>query len=173
MKKLLTALLTLLSLTLHAGLPTPPDGKMTLYHDNGSKKIEKAYKGGQPSGTWTRWHENGEIWGVIKFEITTFPGYERRADIVKIDLRYPDKDNTIKFKGEAFPIRLIDIQNDGGSSLVMPMWDYISNSYGENGELLEERGFAVELKDDTTGMVFHLPWPDVEMDQYNNVIKKP
>jgi hypothetical protein len=64
MKKLLTALLTLLSLTLHAGLPTPPDGKMTLYHDNGSKKIEKAYKGGQPSGTWTRWHENGEICGV-------------------------------------------------------------------------------------------------------------
>ncbi len=169
----LLIILTILSLTLHAGLPAPPDGLMTLYHDNGSKKIEKAYKGGQPSGTWTRWYENGEIWGVIKFEITTLSSYEERASIVKIDLRYPDKDNTIKFKGEAFPKHLIDIQNDDGSSLVMPVWDYISNSYGENGEPLEESDFAVELKDDTTGMVFHFPWPGVEMDQYNNVIKKP
>ena len=158
---------------LQAEVTIPPDGKLTLYYEDRSKKVEKEYKSGQPIGVWTRWHENGEIWGVIKFEITTLSGYEERASIVKIDLRYPDKNNTIKFKGEAFPRHLIDIQNDDGSPLVMPAWDYISNSYGENGELLEESGFTVELKDDTTGMVFHFPWPDLEMDQYNNVIKKP
>jgi len=173
MKKLLTTILLTLSLALHAGLATPPDGKMTLYYKDGSKEIDKEYKDGRPFGTWTRWYENGKLWGVIKFEITTLPGYERRAQIVKIDLRYSNKDNTIKFKGEAFPRHLIDIQNDDGSSLVMPMWDYISNSYGGNGEPLEEHGFAVELEDETTGMVFHFPWPDVEMDQYNNVTKKP
>lgn len=156
MKKLLTVILTILTLSLHSAPITPPDGKMTLYFDDGSKKIEKEYKYGQPFGTWTKWYDNEEIWGTIVFENTALPDYKYTSNIVKIELRYSDEDNTIRFKGEQFAHKLIDTENNDGSPLVMPVWDFISNSYDEKGKPLEN-DFVVELEDELTGNVYHFP----------------
>ncbi|SMN17415.1 hypothetical protein CRYPA_1595 [uncultured Candidatus Thioglobus sp.] len=83
---------------------------MTLY----LKKIEKEYKDGRPTGAWTKWYENGKIWGVIDFETTTLSDYEPHSSIVKIDMRYSDEDNSIRYKGEAFSSKLIRIKDNGG-----------------------------------------------------------
>ncbi|SMN17500.1 hypothetical protein CRYPA_17 [uncultured Candidatus Thioglobus sp.] len=158
MKKLLTAILATLPLTLQAASTTPPDGKMTLYYEDGSKKIEKKYKDGRPVGTWTRWYENGKIWGVVDFETATLSDYEPHSSIVKIDMRYSDKDNSIRYKGEAFKSKLVWTKDNSGKDELMPMWDYISNSYGQDGNILEEEEFVVELTDDLTGKMYHFPW---------------
>ncbi len=164
MKTILTAILTTLTLTLQAASITPPDGKMTLYFDDGSKKIEKEYKHGQPFGTWTKWYDNEEIWGTMVFENTALPDYEYTSNIVKIELRHSDKDNTIRFRGEQFAHKLIDTENNDGSPLVMPVWDFTSSSYDEKGKLLED-DFVVELKDELTGNIYHFPllyWQGVD-----------
>jgi len=173
MKKLVATLLTIISLALHAEATTPPDGKMTLYYEDGSKKIEKEYKYGQPFGTWTRWYDNGEIWGTIVFKNTVLPDYDRNSDIVKIELRYSDEDNTIRFRGEQFAHKLINTENNDGSPLVMPIWNYTYSTYNEKGELLETN-FVVELEDDTTGVVYHFPslyWQSIT-DSNGNLINE-
>ena len=36
------------------------DGRWTLWHENGQKKSEGAFKAGKMEGLYTRWHENGQ-----------------------------------------------------------------------------------------------------------------
>jgi len=160
LKTLIIAITVTASFTIQAEsattTATPPDGKMTLYYEDGSKKIEKEYKYGQPFGTWTSWYDNGEIWGTIVFENTALPDYDRNSDIVKIELRYSDEDNTIRFRGEQFAQKLINTENNDGSPLVMPIWNYTYSTYNEKGELLK-RNFVVELEDDMTGVVYNFP----------------
>ena len=133
---------------------------MTLYYEDGSKKIEKEYKDGRPIGRWTRWYENGKIWGVINFETTTLRSYKPHSSIVKIDMRYSDEDNSIRYKGEAFASKLVLVKNSSSQGEIMPMWDYISNSYGQDGDKLENEEFVVKLIDDLTGKIYHFPWLD-------------
>lgn len=89
-------MLLILSLAVHAGPLTTLDGKMTLYYEEGkmtlyyedsSKKIEKKYKDGQPTGVWKRWNDNGEIWGVLTLPNITPPNYDNSSEIIKIELR--------------------------------------------------------------------------------------
>jgi len=155
-KALLTTILLALSLTLHAGLPTPPDGKMTLYYEDGSKEVEKEYKKGQPIGTWNIWYKNGERWGSVTFKNTALPDYDYSSQIVKVEVRYPDEDNTLRYKGEQFSLKLINTENDDGSPLIMPMWDYSDQSYNKKGHPIED-GFVLEVTDDLTGKNYHFP----------------
>jgi len=48
---------------------------MTLYYEDGSKRIDKQYKDGFPIGTWKRWYENGKLWGIVEFGQTALPDY--------------------------------------------------------------------------------------------------
>lgn len=154
--KLLTTILVLLSLTLHAGLLTPPDGKMILYYEDGSKKMEKEYKNGQPIGIWNVWYKNGERWGSVTFENTALPGYDYLSEIVKVEVRYPDEDNTLRYRGEQFALKLINTENNDGSPLIMPLWDYTGQSYDKKGDPIED-GFVLEVTDDLTGKNYHFP----------------
>ncbi len=36
-----------------------PDGKLTIWHENGQKEFEGTVKGGEKDGKWTGWHKNG------------------------------------------------------------------------------------------------------------------
>ena len=162
MKILLIAIVAIASLTVQAKPSTtttpPPDGKMTLYYEDGSKKVEKQYKDGLPIGTWKRWYENGKIWGVIKFERISLSDYKPHHSIVKIELRYSDEDNTIRYKGEAFANKLINIENNDGSPSIMPMWDFISHYYDDKGHIREENEYAINLTDSITGKIYEFPW---------------
>ena len=162
MKILLIAIVAIASLTVQAKPSTtttpPPDGKMTLYYEDGSKKTDRQYKDGLPIGTWKRWYENGKIWGVIKFERISLSDYKPHHSIVKIELRYSDKDNTIRYKGEAFANKLINIENNDGSPSIMPMWDFISHYYDDKGHIREENEYAINLTDSTTGKIYEFPW---------------
>jgi len=164
MKTLLTILLATLSLSIQAKTITPPDGKMTLYYEDGSKEVEKEYKKGQPIGIWNIWYKNGERWGSVTFKNTALPDYDYSSQIVKVEVRYSDEDNTLRYKGEQFALKLINTENDDGSPLIMPMWGYSDQSYDKSGRSIED-GFVVELTDDLTGRTYHFPslfWQGLE-----------
>jgi len=164
MKALLTILLATLSLSIQAKTITPPDGKITLYYEDGSKEVEKEYKKGQPIGTWNIWYKNGERWGSVTFKNTALPDYDYSSQIVKVEVRYPDEDNTLRYKGEQFALKLINTKNDDGSPLIMPMWDHTSQSYNKKGHPIED-GFVLKVTDDLTGKNYHFPslyWQGLE-----------
>lgn len=164
MKVLLTILLATISIAIQAKTITPPDGKMTLYYEDGSKEVEKEYKKGQPIGTWNIWYKNGERWGSVTFKNTALPDYAYSSQIVKVEVRYSDEDNTLRYKGEQFALKLINTENDDGSPLIMPMWDYSDQSYDKSSRSIED-GFVVELTDDLTGRTYHFPslfWQGLE-----------
>jgi len=156
MKVLLTILLATISIAIQAKTTTPPDGKMTLYYEDGSKEMEKEYKKGQPIGIWNVWYKNGERWGSVTFENTALPGYDYSSEIVKVEVRYPDEDNTLRYKGEQFALKLINTENNDGSPLIMPLWDYTSQSYDKKGDPIED-DFVLEVTDDLTGKNYHFP----------------
>mgnify|MGYP001577939721 FL=1 len=147
------------------------DGKVTLYYKDGLKKLEKEYKNGQPIGTWTKWYKNGEIETSIAFENTALQGYPYSTDILKIETRYSDDANTMRYKGEQFALKLIDTEDALGNSIVMPVWDYVDSSYKEDGNPAEE-SFVVEMVDELTGNIYHFPslyWQGL-VDDKGNVI---
>ena len=131
---------------------------MTLYYEDGSKRIDKQYKDGFPIGTWKRWYENGKLWGIVEFGQTALPDYQPHSSIVKIELLYSDEDNTIRHKGEAFANKLINTESHDGSPLVMPMWDYTSTHYDEGGKVWDKNSVEIQLEDTTTGKTYAFPW---------------
>ena len=156
MKALVIILLATMSLSIQAKTIIPPDGKMTLYYEDGSKEMEKEYKKGQPIGTWNIWYKNGERWGSVTFKNTALPDYDYSSQIVKVEVRYPDEDNTLRYKGEQFALKLINTENNDGSPLIMPLWDYTDQSYDKKGDPIED-GFVLEVTDDLTGKNYHFP----------------
>lgn len=163
LRRFLSLSLILLFPTLTLADSPALNGKVFLYYDNGLKKIEKEYKDGMPIGTWKGWHQNGNISIVANFENIALDGYSPNHQITKIEVRYPDQDSTIRFKGEAFAAMLLNIQNKNGNSLTMPMWDFLYQSYNKQGEPNKAKELkSFELTDANSGVVYTFPWSDKE-----------
>jgi len=163
MKKLLTTILTILSLTVQAESATPPDGKMTIYYEDGSKRAYMEYKDGQPIGVWTAWHKNGKIRSTAVFKVISQADIIERTGrftsaIVDIEARYPNKNNSVRFKGIAFHHSKINYTDDG-SVVKFPMWSFLHESYNENGDVdLDTPHEAVRITDPNTGVEHWFPW---------------
>ncbi len=165
MRKLLTTILTILtilSLTVQAESATPPDGKMTLYYEDGSKRAHMEYKDGQPIGIWTGWHKNGKIRSTAVFKVISQADIIDRTGkftpaIVDIEARYPNENNSVRFKGVAFHHSKINYTEDG-SVVKFPMWSFLQESYKENGEVdADTPHSAVNIVDPNTGVKYWFP----------------
>jgi antitoxin component YwqK of YwqJK toxin-antitoxin module len=142
------AILAAISLTLHAGSTIPLDGKMTIYYEDGSKRAHMEYKDGQPIGIWTGWHKNGKIRAQTVFE---------DGRIIDIEGRYPNENNSVRFKGVAFHHSKINYTEDG-SVVKFPMWSFLQESYKENGEVDADTPHrAVFIGDPNTGVKYWFP----------------
>ena len=157
------AILAAISLTLHAGSTIPLDGKMTIYYEDGSKRAHMEYKDGQPIGIWTGWHKNGKIRSTAAFKVISQADIIERtgkftAAIVDIEARYPNENNSVRFKGIAFHHSKINYTDDG-SVVKFPMWSFLHESYNENGEVdLDTPHESVRITDPKTGAEYGFPW---------------
>ena len=163
MKKLLTTILTILSLTVHAESAAPPDGKMTLYYEDGSKKSVKEYKDGQPIGTWMVWYADGKVQNKAVFQVASSSEIKSKTGnftsaIVDVEVRYQNKDNSIRFKGISFHLNKLTSQING-ETVHYPTWTHMIRSYDEDGNVRKEnKEEAFGIEDTLTGITYTMPW---------------
>lgn len=154
------ACLSIFSLSAYAD-SIPANGKIQLHYDNGSKKAEKNYLNGRPTGTWTYWHSNGMVHSIFTFDNIAVEGYPHSEEVVRVAVRYPDENNTIKFKGEAFANQIVSYtEEDTGRKVSFPVWDFIAIGYTEDGNINEDRDVFVEIEDEATGRKYRFPWAE-------------
>ena len=148
MGKLLAIILTILSLTIQAEVASPLDGKMTIYYEDESRRAHMEYKDGQPVGTWTAWHKNGKIRAQAVF---------KDGQIIDIEARYPNENNSVRFKGVAFHHSKINYRSVF-SVVNVPMWSFLQESYKENGEVDADTPHnAAVIEDPNTGVNYRFP----------------
>jgi len=163
-KTISIAILALFSLSSFSEDASPPDGKVTLYYEDGSKKGIKEYKDGQPIGTWMSWYKDGKIENKIVFELTSSPHTKAKTgkfltSITDVEVRYPNENNTIRFKGISFHLERYLMSTDTGESYYYPNWTHIIESYDEDGNIRsegKEKTFGIE--DVITGITHTMPW---------------
>ena len=167
LKALIIAIVATASFTIQAEpaatTTTPPDGKMTLYYEDGSIKSVKEYKDGQPIGTWTIWYKDGKVQGKIVFQVVSSEKIKSKTGkftsaIVDAESRYPNENNSIRFKGISFHLDKQVTQIDG-DTIHFPTWTHMINYFDEDGTVTgTDETIAYELEDSLTGFVHTMPW---------------
>ncbi len=167
MKILLIAIVAITSLTVQAKpsatTTPPPDGKMALYYEDGSKKVEKQYKDGRPIGTWRSWYQSG-----AKRAITTFEsGIHKDSKVTfmrNVSVWY--EDGTRNYLGTSNPTNYKEVDKDTGKPKGWLSGTFEANLYDEEGRIVDprisykddSRVFEVEITDSTTDKLYCFPW---------------
>jgi len=136
------------------------DKKITIVIDK-MKTIDGSYKNGKPDGVWTAWYPNGKIFAKMKFaDVSNYSNDDYNIEIVDIEVRYPDKTNTIKYKGNAFADKLLTGVHKDGGIVNYPQWSFISGYFNEVGSKGVYIPVDVYFTDSNTGKHYKFPWID-------------
>jgi antitoxin component YwqK of YwqJK toxin-antitoxin module len=136
------------------------DKKITIVIDK-MKTIDGSYKNGKPDGVWTAWYPNGKIFAKMKFaDVSNYSNDDYNIEIVDIEVRYPDKANTIKYKGNSFADKLLTGVHKDGGIMNYPQWSFISGYFNEVGSEGVYIPVEVYFTDSNTGKHYKFPWID-------------
>jgi antitoxin component YwqK of YwqJK toxin-antitoxin module len=135
--------------------------KLIIKNDKTIQTLDKSYKGGKPSGVWTARYPNGQIFAKIRFsDVSTYNDGVSIIEISDIEVRYPNKGNTIKYKGSIFASKLMTAKHRDGGIINYPIWDFVSNYYNEAGARINNIPTEVQITDRNTGDTYKFPWYD-------------
>lgn len=166
MKRLLTTIAIALLFSLQQSIAATPDGKVTTYYDNGSKKADKHYKGGIPVGDWKSWHTNGRSYTSMSFLGDT-------GQIENIQVLFPD--GALRYKGETIKGNAQKADKEckrvwsskGNGSNWYDNYYLVVYNYHQDGTCEKaEKGNMIRtisstymtITDDTTGNKYDFPW---------------